>query len=251
LAAGTVHYAAAGSGTPVLLLHQTPRSWDEYRDVLPILGTRFRAIAMDTIGFGDSAKPPLQEDSIERWAEVAANLLGALGIERAAVVGHHTGAAIAVELAAVFPNCVSAAVLSSTPLSRGTRPTPAVDDVEPRADGSHLTELWRLRQPFYPAGRPELLERFIVDALKAGPRCAAGHRVVARYDLARKLSLVRCPVLLIGAPDDPFAYPATEVLHEALPTSTVVEIDGGMVPLPDQFPHEFAAAVAGFLSDVG
>ena len=53
--AGTIHVAQAGSGKPVLLLHQTPRSWDEYRDVVPLLGESFHAIAMDTIGFGDSA----------------------------------------------------------------------------------------------------------------------------------------------------------------------------------------------------
>jgi hypothetical protein len=33
---GQIHYAMAGKGKPVLLLHQTPRSWDEYRAVLPI-----------------------------------------------------------------------------------------------------------------------------------------------------------------------------------------------------------------------
>jgi hypothetical protein len=41
---GQIHYATAGQGKPVLLLHQTPRSWDEYRDVLPIIGSRYRAI---------------------------------------------------------------------------------------------------------------------------------------------------------------------------------------------------------------
>src|SRR5690606_18898439 len=52
---GQVHYAQCGPGDAqvVLLLHQTPRSWAEYRAVLPILGARYRAIAMDTIGFGD------------------------------------------------------------------------------------------------------------------------------------------------------------------------------------------------------
>lgn len=57
LAHCTIHYASAGAGRAVLLLHQTPRSWEEYRDVLPLLGRRYRAIAMDTIGFGDSSKP--------------------------------------------------------------------------------------------------------------------------------------------------------------------------------------------------
>jgi pimeloyl-ACP methyl ester carboxylesterase len=251
--AGEIHCAIAGSGPPVLLLHQTPRSWDEYRDVLPLLSERFRAIAMDTIGFGDSAKPPLGEDSIECWAEAAAGLLEALGIERTAVVGHHTGAVIAVELAAAFPERIEAAVLSSAPLvDAGYRAAHSgravVDEVEAAADGSHLTELWRLRQPFYPEGDTDLLDRFVVDALKAGPRAAEGHRVVARYDMERRLPLVRCPVLLLAATDDPHAYPSIAPLHAALPTSTVAEIPGGMVPLPDQLPREFAAAVADFLA---
>src|SRR5438552_7607772 len=169
---GEIHYAEEGAGPPVLLLHQTPRSWDEYRDVLPLLGERFRAIAMDTIGFGDSSKPPLGDDSIERWAEIAASLLDALEIERAAVVGHHTGAVLAVEIAAAVPERVEAAVLSSAPLvDDGYRTAHSgravVDEVEPKPDGSHLTELWRLRQPFYPEGDVDLLERFVVDALKA------------------------------------------------------------------------------------
>ena len=40
---GEIHLAEAGSGRPVLLLHQTPRSWEEYRDVLPLLSPHVRA----------------------------------------------------------------------------------------------------------------------------------------------------------------------------------------------------------------
>jgi pimeloyl-ACP methyl ester carboxylesterase len=221
--------------------------------VLPLLGERFRAIAMDTIGFGQSSKPPLGEDSIERWAEVAASLLDELEIERTAVVGHHTGAVVAIELAAAFPERIDAAVLSSAPLVdadyRATHSGRAVvDEVEPQDDGSHLTELWRLRRPFYPEGDIGLLERFVADALHAGPRAAEGHRVVARYEMERRLPLVRCPVLLVAATDDPHAYGFVEPLRAALPTSRVVEIPGGKVPLPDQLPREFASVVADFLA---
>src|SRR5512147_3176299 len=91
---GRIHVAMAGTGFPVLLLHQTPRSWNEYRDVLPLLGRDFRAIAMDTLGFGDS-DAPAGEPSIELWAQGAFAVLDALEEPRAAIVGHHTGAAIA------------------------------------------------------------------------------------------------------------------------------------------------------------
>src|SRR5262245_38594363 len=75
---GPVHVAACGAGRPVLLLHQTPRSWDEYRDVLPLLASKYRAIAMDTVGFGDSDPLPAGRDSIEMWAQCAHELLAAL-----------------------------------------------------------------------------------------------------------------------------------------------------------------------------
>ena len=60
LAVGQTRHASCGprDAPTVLLLHQSPRSWLEYRDALPLLGQRYRAIAMDTIGFGDSPPPP-------------------------------------------------------------------------------------------------------------------------------------------------------------------------------------------------
>ena len=253
LAHGAVHCAVAGSGRPILLLHQTPRSWDEYRDVLPILARAgYRAIAMDTPGFGDSCGLDSSDDSIEAWAEVAVGLLDALDLDRAAIVGHHTGAVIALEICAAYADRVDAAVLSSAPFVdaayRAAHSGRAVvDEVERGADGSHLVELWRLRRPFYPADSGELLERFLVDALKAGDRAAEGHRVVARYEMERRLPLVRCPVLLVDAVDDPHASPFVERLHAELPASTVARIPGGMVPLPDQLPEEFATAIVSFL----
>ena len=251
--AGMLHCAIAGTGLPVLLLHQTPRSWDEYRDVLPLLAREVQAIAVDTIGFGDSCKPPLGQDSIERWAQAAVGLLDALGIGRFAVVGHHTGAVIATEIAAAFPQRVEAAVLSAPALvnaafraARQAKPS-RVDNVQRKADGSHLTQLWRIRQPWYPQGDIDLLERFVVDAVKAGPRAAEGHAVVARYVMETRLPLIRCPVLVIAPTQDPHAYPQARPLANAIAGSRYLEIEGGMVPLPDQVPEAFARHVLEFL----
>jgi pimeloyl-ACP methyl ester carboxylesterase len=116
LSVGQVHYAECGDAhaPAVLLLHQSPRSWAEYRAVLPLIGAHRRAIAMDTAGFGDSADGGVPA-SIEQWARVACELLDALNIGQADVVGHHTGGVVAVELAAAFPDRIRSLVLSSTP----------------------------------------------------------------------------------------------------------------------------------------
>jgi pimeloyl-ACP methyl ester carboxylesterase len=248
---GRVHVAACGAGQPILLLHQTPRSWDEFREVLPLLAGKYRAIAMDTVGFGDSEPLAAGGDSIEAWAAAAHEVLAALGHDRAVVAGHHTGAAIAVEMAAARPERVQALVLSACPFvdeAKRTAPPLKIDKATARADGGHVLELWAMRQAFYPEGRNDLLERFLVDALRAGPRAAEGHRVVSRYLMEHRLPLVHCPTLVIAPTADPHAYPHAGKVAAAIAGSRLVEIAGGMVPLPDQMPQAFVAAVDRFLS---
>ena len=209
---------------------------------------------MNTVGYGDSDSLPDGEPSIERWAKAAHDLLAALKISRAAIVGHHTGAAIAVETAAAYPEQVAALVLSACPYTNAERrqaaaqSTHVIDQAAPRADGGHLAELWSMRQPFYPADRIDLMERFIVDALKAGPRAAEGHRVVDRYEIDKRLALVRCPTLVITPTADPHAHPHAPSIATAIAGSTLVNIENRMVPLPDQMPEEFSEVVHHFLS---
>jgi pimeloyl-ACP methyl ester carboxylesterase len=248
---GRIHVAIAGAGFPVLLLHQTPRSWDEYRDVLPLLGRDFRAIAMDTLGFGDSSRA-IGQPSIELWAQAAFALLDALEAPRTAIVGHHTGAAIAVEMAASAPERVNALVLSACPFVDAARRAKhesmrVIDDVEARTDGAHLAELWARRQPFYPADDIDLLQRFMIDALRAGEMAAEGHRVVNRYRMEDRLGHIRCPTLVIAPTGDPHVHPVAPKVAGAIEGSILREVSGGMVPLPDQMPEAFAGLVRDFL----
>ena len=116
---GRLHYVEAGAGPPILALHQTPRSWDEFRELIPLLAVRHRVLAMDTIGFGASSPVAGRSSegagSIEAYAEAAGELLDALDIGEVCVLGHHTGGVIAIELAARRPHQVRELVLSSTP----------------------------------------------------------------------------------------------------------------------------------------
>ncbi len=259
---GQVHVTTAGdAGAPaVLLLHQTPRSAEEFRDVLALLAARgFRAVAPDHPGMGGSDPVP-GEPAIEDYAAAAVAVLDALDLDRVGVVGHHTGGVVAVEVAARAPERVGTLVLSSTPYvdaerrARVAASRPPIDAVQERANGAHLVELWQRRQAFYPPDRPDLLHRFVADALRVGVGevVEAGHRAVNAYRMEDRLGLVRAPVLAIAAPDDPFAWPARHRLVTALraagvPVTTAV-LAGGMVPLPDQLPAAYAEAVATFLT---
>ena len=115
-------------------------------------------------------------------------------------------------------------------------------------DGSHLAALWQRRQGFYPAGRPDLLEAFVLDALKVGRRVEEGHRTVAAYRMEDRIGRVAQPALIVRATDDPFAAPHAQALQRHLPGARIADIEGGMVPLPDQMPEAFAHTVLDFLA---
>ena len=238
---------------PVVLLHQTPRSHDEYRDVAALLAAAGRtAYAVDTPGFGAS-DPPAQP-SVASWAAGVAGALDRLGVGRHDVIGHHTGGVLGVELAAREPERVGVLVLSSTPWADDAwraRPPHGVDVVEPADDGSHLAALWQGRQRFYPPGRPDLLERFVRDAVAAGQETTeAGHRVVREYDMPERVERVRAAVGLVSCTADPYAQPHLPRWVERLPDAPVAEVDAG-VPAPDEAPEAFARAVLSLLDRLG
>ncbi len=243
---GQLHFAECGTGEPVLLLHQTPRSWTEYLDVLPLVGAENRAIAMDTLGYGASAKPA-GPHSIERFADAAGALIEAMGLDRFHLVGHHTGGVIAVELAARYQDRVASLLLSAAAfVDDEKRRTPGgrrtVDHVDPKPDGSHLVELWNRRRGFYREGEEAALNRFMVDALTVLDRVEEGHEAVRRYAMEERLPHVTARTLAVCAPGDHYSLPSLEKFAAALGCETRV-LPGGHVPVPEQLPEEFSKVV--------
>ncbi|GLZ50145.1 alpha/beta hydrolase [Actinomycetospora sp. NBRC 106375] len=252
---GQVHYVEDGAGEPVLLLHQTPRSWDEYRDVLPLVGRSARAIAMDTPGFGMSARPA-EPWSIELFARGAVDLCDALGLDRVTLVGHHTGAVIASEVAASVPDRVAGLVVSGMPFVDAARRErvasgrPPIDAVTRRDDGAHLRALWDNRAPYYPADRPDLLERLVRDALGVIDRVEEGHEAVNRYRMEDRIGAVTAPTLVLCGELDTFSLPDVDAILDAIPGAVAETLPGTGVPSVDHRPELFADAVLRFLRRV-
>jgi pimeloyl-ACP methyl ester carboxylesterase len=251
---GQIHYVEQGAGMPVLLLHQTPRSVDEYRDVLPLLADSFRAIAMDTLGFGASARPT-EAWSIDLFAGGVLALVDALGLDRFGLVGHHTGGVIAVEVAACASDRVGALVLSGTPYVDAARRVdvaanrPAIDEVTVRSDGAHLTELWQKRMPFYPADRPDLLARLVADGLRVLDRVEEGHRAVNAYRMEERIGAVTAPTHVVCGELDTFSRPDMGFLVQAIAGATSELVPDTGVPAVDHRPAEFVAAIKPFLTE--
>jgi 2-hydroxymuconate-semialdehyde hydrolase len=103
-----------GSGAPVLLIHGSGpgvSAWANWRLVMPELARSRRVIAPDMVGFGLTDRPAGMRYTMEAWVRQAVDLLDALDIERADVVGNSFGGALALALAIRAPQRVRRLVL--------------------------------------------------------------------------------------------------------------------------------------------
>ena len=246
---GQVHGVTAGSSsaTPLLLLHQTPRSVDEFAEVMPILARERRVIALDTPGYGCSDRVP-GRPGVADYARAVVDVLDSLGIERVIVVGHHTGAVIAVEMAAACPARVERVVLSGPVYTDATGRAELASffkqwEISP--DGSHLTDKWRKMHEWLP--RPQLVQRFVADLFHAGTESEQGHYAVADYRMEDRLPLVRCPALLLYCSRDPFATAErAAALRAAFTPCQEAVVDGGVFAANEN-PDGYARAVLDYV----
>jgi pimeloyl-ACP methyl ester carboxylesterase len=91
-----VAYRDAGTGETLLLIHGMAGSSATWRAVIPELSKKYRVVAPDLLGHGESAKPR-GDYSLGAFAASLRDLLDELGIRRATVVGQSLGGGVAMQ----------------------------------------------------------------------------------------------------------------------------------------------------------
>jgi pimeloyl-ACP methyl ester carboxylesterase len=104
-------------GPPILLLHGFPETSLSWAAVTPMLATAgLRVYAPDQLGYSPGARPDeVEAYSMPNLAQVTADLMTALDLPRAHVVGHDWGANVAWTLAAWHPDRVQTLTAVSVP----------------------------------------------------------------------------------------------------------------------------------------
>ena len=185
-----MHYYACGSGPPLLLLHPSPASGESYLPLLETLGNHVTAIAIDTLGYGHSDRPPTQPTDLSPYVDALNRFCQALNIDKAIVYGSATGAQIALEFSKQHPercastildNCADFPEAECTAILDGYFPDLAID-----YSGAHLTRIWTMALdlhrffPWHWNDRPEArlpardldvnaLQLMALQYLQAGP----------------------------------------------------------------------------------
>jgi pimeloyl-ACP methyl ester carboxylesterase len=251
---GQIHYTECGTGHPLVLLHQSPTDSVQFARVLKPLAARgFRAIAIDLPGFGGSDAPDAPP-VIADYAHIVPTVLDALAIDRAAILGHHTGAVIATEVALKFPARVSKVILNGPlPMSDEERGQwrallAREKDWNLQWDGSHIKELWDFRFNAQPAWTDlEAFHANFIHGLLAGRTVWYAHDAVMTYRHEEAIDRLTQPCLILANTGDAIYY-LSQRARERWPQHAYAELPGGTIDIIDEQPEAWSDAVAGFLS---
>ena len=219
-----VHYRRAGSGPPVVLVHQSPRSSAEYETLIAEWAAHFTCLAPDTPGFGESAPLPMNNPHVNDYADAVLAFMDAMGLPQAGAYGTHSGAITLITAAKRAPQRFAAIAANGyavwTDAERadfGANYTPAF---VPLPYGEHLAWVWhRIREqswyfPWYAArnanrlsgahDNPVTNHAMIMDILAAGASYAQGYAAMlqAPRDLPEP-GAPTPPVYISGRNGDP------------------------------------------------
>jgi pimeloyl-ACP methyl ester carboxylesterase len=207
--AGRIAYREAGAGTALVLLHGIGSGSGSWVHQLDALSTRFRVIAWDAPGYGDSTHLPNEAPAAADYAGALGSLLGALSIERAALIGHSLGALIAARHSAGAPARVERLALLNPARGYGNAPP----EVRTRRLEERLAAMDRLgplrhaeeRSPALLAPQASAAARALVvwNSARLDPRgYAQAARMLAGADIHADAPLYGGPVLVACGVED-------------------------------------------------
>jgi 2-succinyl-6-hydroxy-2,4-cyclohexadiene-1-carboxylate synthase len=249
-----------GKGSPLLLIHGFTGNRDAWSHLRPLLGERYRVLAPDLPGHGES---PISADTTFHGAvDQLLALLDATGLERVDVAGYSLGARVGLALALRAPHRVSRLVLESgSPGLRQRR-----ERGERRRDDAALAEVierdgleafvrhWealplfdglrKLPEPL----KAELHERRLAHRPEALAGSLRALSLGAQPSYWARLWTVRTPTLLLtGGRDEKFTGIARAMAAEMPLVWGHVFPGAGHAPHLES-PEEWAQEVSSFLS---
>ena len=252
-----IHYIEDGRGDAVVLVHgfmNTAEDWVRV-GIFPELAKRYRVIALDCRGHGQSDKPHDPTLYGREVAEDVIRLLDHLRLARAHVVGYSMGGGIVAQLVTLHPDRFLSATLGG---NAGRRRWTAADQEDARIEADELRRgslrhiLTRLSPTnAAPPSEEEIRERSAA-VLKGQDPLALAALEQSRGSFVvdtRQLAATKVPVLGIVGSLDP-SLSSFQELKTAMPQLELVVIDGaphsGATGAPRR--PEFVRSLSGFLA---
>jgi pimeloyl-ACP methyl ester carboxylesterase len=260
-AAESLQVTMAGEGEPVVLIPGLFGSAYAFRHLLEQLpAAGYRAIVIEPLGIGTSARPEKGDYSLTRQADRIAAVLRELDTGPVTVVAHSTGASIALRLAYRQPALVSAIVsLDGGPAerttSRGFRRAMQYVPWIKWMGGMKRVRAKIRESMIETSGDTTWVTEEVVDGYTAGARQDLDGTLKAYLRMAESkeperivpnLGAVRCPVrLVVGTAPHEGGIPERhlDALRSGLTSFTVDSVPGAGLHVYEERPQAIVEAV--------
>jgi pimeloyl-ACP methyl ester carboxylesterase len=264
---GSYSTLEAGTGKPILMLHGLGGTKASFLPTVAALAPSFRTIAVDLLGFGDSDKPLGASYTAEFQARALTELLDALELERAHLIGHSMGGRVALELGFRTPERTIGLVLMTpamawlserrwAPYLRWIRPEFGLLQVAPRGivEGVMRRIVPGADSPWGASAIDEFVRTYTTARGRAAFYAAARNIYLdqphGEDGFWTKLRTLAPESLFLWGRNDrlvPMSY--IKHVEQALPAARHVELDCGHLP-QIECPRQAHAAISSFLETV-
>jgi pimeloyl-ACP methyl ester carboxylesterase len=241
---GVIHYETAGDGFPLVLLHgigSNSRSWGRQ---LKGLSPRFKVIAWDAPGYGESSDPA-GKPAIRFYVESLRRFFDALNLPEVVLLGHSLGGVIAQEFYRAHSDYVRRLIVAdATNLGSRSRLDTRLHMIRTMSPVEIAAERGpKLLSRFAPAALVEEVVSIMSEIRPAAYEFAA--IALAESDTRDVLNSLRVPTLLIWGAEDYITPP-----WDPTPPGATLEIipEAGHLCYAEQ-PRRFNAIVREFATE--
>lgn len=251
-------YTDRGSGLPLVFLHAFPLNRSMWEPQVKALATRYRVIAPDLRGHGES-DAPLWRYTMDQFADDVVGLLDHLSLPRAVLIGLSMGGYILFAFQRKYAERVQALVLADTRAQADTEEGRlnrfALAQVAYREGAGAVAEamLPRLLSAASLQGRPDLVAqvRAIITSNQVSGIAGDLMAMAERPDSVPILKQTACPTLVIVGEADQATPPAdARLMADAIPGASLGIILGAGHLANLEQPEAFNRAVISFLEKV-
>ena len=248
-----IYYEVAGQGEPLLFIHGLASSSRSWKKQVPVFSQHYRVITFDIRGHGRSDKP-LEPYSIELFAIDATELMKALGISSAHVVGFSMGGMVAFQLAVAAPQIVRSLVAvnccpegSMRTFNDGVecfkhifflqlngmrrRGRNGVKELQSTSDGENRHQ--------------SVIQRMAVSNKLA---YANAFGALLTWSIVDRLDDINCPTLMIAGDEDFVPVSIKEGYVSKMPSAELMVISNSRHATPREQTEKFNAMLLEFLS---
>ena len=276
---GRIAYFERGEGPVALFLHGVPINGYHWRHVIDRVAHRRRCIAIDLMGLGYTEIAPTQDVSFTAQAQMVAEVLDRLGIDRIDLVSNDSGGAIAQIFAAHHPHRLNSLVLTNCDVHDGWPPPQVLPIMEhsrkgtlapifqPTLDRPDLARERYARGESVPLFRSyhdtsiltdDLIRLYLQPLLSSPQRIDAFARYWLGFDNRQTVAIhgalkkLEVPTLIVwGLKDIFFDRKWAYWLKDTIPgAKRVVEVEDGRLFFPEDRPDQMAAPLLQFWDEL-